>query len=388
MKPWIIVGLCCIGAGMICSAAGIAAGALNQERYLKKLDLVDKNDTITEQFHSVLIDADYAEVTVQPGDTASVTAKYIDDETYSVTVENDVLQVQQKQKGFRDQWYRFVNIGSITVPTAKITVTLPEEKYQAIGVSANLGDCKITGLSVSTLSVDADCGMCTIQSVDAASCTVICNMGDMEISDSTVSGTATLDADCGKITLEQTEIGGACKVTNAMGDVRMTSVTCDSNEIELDCGKVTMEQTEMNGICKVTNAMGDVSLTSVTCGSSEMKLDCGALTLIDFQETNKTAKSSFTLDMGDMDVEDCVLYNADMTLNCGDLEVDHTPLYGDTKIDMDMGDLDLNLRGKKTDYSIEYSFAAGSGGSASNCIVVEMDEYTVDVDVSFTGDKT
>lgn len=39
MKPWIITGVSLLCAGAICCGAAVHAGALDQKRYMKMLDL-------------------------------------------------------------------------------------------------------------------------------------------------------------------------------------------------------------------------------------------------------------------------------------------------------------------------------------------------------------
>lgn len=344
MKPWIIAGLCCMGAGLVLGTAAIAAGAFNQSRYLKNLDLIDQTDTPEEEFHSVIIDAEYADITIQPGETVSVEAKYIEADTYSVTVQDDILQIQQEYQ-WKNKWYRHFQLGPISVPRSKIIVTLPEESYQAIAVGASCGDCNISDLTASTISVDADCGKCVIQNVDAASCTVICNLGDVTIADSTIDGTAMLDADCGEITLEEMTIGNVCKV-------------------EAD--------------------LGDVNLTDVTCGSSEITLDCGSLTMTDCTETDKDKDSTAALSLGDLNLKNCTLYQLSCELDCGSMDVRRTALYGNTVITADLGDIDLNLLGKKSDYNVISSFADSDYSNSKNVVEIAGDSDMVDVSVSFT----
>lgn len=344
MKPWIIAGLCCMGAGIVLSTAAIAAGALNPSRYVKKLDLIDQTDTPEEAFHSVIIDAEYADITIQPGETASVEAKYIDADTYSVTVQDDILQIQQKYQ-WKNSWYRHFQFGPISAPMSKITVTLPEESYQAIAVGADCGNCSISDLTASTISVDADCGKCVIENADTASCTVICNLGDVTISNSTIDGTAMLDADCGEITLEQTTIGNACK-------------------IEAD--------------------LGDVNLTDVTCAWSEIALDCGSLSMTDCTETKKDEESTLTLSLGDLDLKNCTLYQLSCELNCGSMDARKTALYGKTTITAELGDIDLNLLGRRSDYNVISSFADSYHSDSENVVEIAGDSEAVDVSVSFT----
>lgn len=343
-KPWIITGLCCLGASVICSTIAVASGALDRERYVEKLNLTDISDTITEPFSSVLVDAYDANIILKPGKSAEVDAESVSASEYTVQIVDDTLQIEQKSKS-KYPWNRRFQIGIITAPQAAITVTLPEGTYRTIAVSTGMGNCTAAGLTASTISMDVDCGTCSLESVTAASCTIDCDMGDCSISDSAVSGTAAISMDCGNLELSGVEIGK---------------------------------------ICRMENSMGDIDASNVTCGSSEATLDCGSLTLTNYVETDETEESTFTLDMGDMQLKKSVLYGADIALDCGDLKTDDTALNANTSISVDLGDIRLNLRGKSSDYQVLKTFTSNGEKNNGNVISIDADEVTVDISVTFT----
>lgn len=80
------------------------------------------------------------------------------------------------------------------------------------------------------------------ENVTAANLTADNDAGDLLLSDSIVSGTASLELDYGDLTVKQTEIGNLCKVKNDAGDVRLTDVSCGSSEMELDYGSLKLQK--------------------------------------------------------------------------------------------------------------------------------------------------
>ena len=206
MKPWIITGVSLLCAGAVCCGAAVHAGALDQKRYMKMLDLTDYTDTPDGAFSSVLMDIESADVTVQNGSALSVAAKNVPEDSYSVTVENDTLHIQMSSNN--EPWYSFTRFGfhPFSAPRAKITVTLPDAEYQAVAVANSSGDCTVSGISVSTLSLDLDYGDCWVQNVTAASLTAVNKAGELTISDSSVSGTASLVLNYGDLTAKNTEV--------------------------------------------------------------------------------------------------------------------------------------------------------------------------------------
>lgn len=345
MKPWIIAGVSCLCAGTICCGAAVCAGALDQNRYRENLHLIDQTDTPSETFTSVLMDVDNAEVTVQNGSKFSITAENVPQNSYHVAVEDDTLQIQLNSDS--EPWYSYTHFGfhPFHAPAAKITVTLPAE-YRAVAIANHAGDCTISGIHVSTLSVDLDYGDCQVKNVTAANLTADNDAGDLLLSDSIVNGTASLELDYGDLTVKQTEIGNLCKVKNDAGDVR---------------------------------------LTDVSCGSSEMELDYGSLKLQRFTETDQAQFSAFTIFDGDVHCETSTLWNSSFDLEFGDFSTIDTALYGKNTIAMDYGDVQLNLHGKNSDYNVGYSYAAGSlNDSSRNQILISGDKTVVDATVTFT----
>ena len=134
MKPWIITGVSLLCAGAVCCGAAVHAGALDQKRYMKMLDLTDYTDTPDGAFSSVLMDIESADVTVQNGSALSVAAKNVPEDSYSVTVENDTLHIQLSSNN--EPWYSFTRFGfhPFSAPRAKITVTLPDAELSLIHI--------------------------------------------------------------------------------------------------------------------------------------------------------------------------------------------------------------------------------------------------------------
>ena len=286
MKPWIIAGVSCLCAGTICCGAAVCAGALDQNRYRENLHLIDQTDTPSETFTSVLMDIDNADVTVQNGSKFSITAENVPQNSYHVAVEDDTLQIQLNSDS--EPWYSYTHFGfhPFHAPAAKITVTLPAE-YRAVAIANHAGDCTISGIHVSTLSVDLDYGDCQVKNVTAANLTADNDAGDLLLSDSTVSGTASLELDYGDLTVKQTEIGNLCKVKNDAGDVRLTDVSCGSSEMELDYGSLKLQrftETDQAQFSAFTIFDGDVHCETSTLWNSSFDLEFGDFSTIDTVE--------------------------------------------------------------------------------------------------------
>lgn len=343
-KPWVITGICCCAAGLIFGAAGIASGALNQEHYAKKWNLSDYHDTVTGHFSTVLIDADYADITIQPGTQAAISAEHMEDNTYQFSVENDTLQITQKASNKHD-WLHWIHIGPWSAPTPTITLTLPEAEYRAVAISSNFGECSVSDLTANTFSLDVDCGSSTITGLKAASCNADCSAGELSLTDSEITGNAQLNLDDGDLSLNNTVIGSLCRLSNNMGNITMQQVSSGTNEITLDCGSLSMQ-------------------------------NCT-------QEETDTS-STYTLSFGDLSASSCVLYQSQFTLDYGDLKTTDTALLGKSTATDNMGDINLNLRGSQSDYQVISDIAGNSDSGSNNQIRISGDDVATDISVSFT----
>lgn len=369
MKPWIIAGLCCVGAGVILCTTAISVGALNQSRYISKLNLTDQTDTPDEAFTSVLVDVQKANVTIEKGDSVSVTATNIDTDHYSVSIQNNILQIHQEFR-WTENWMSWIQIGPIGVPTAEITITLPESAYRAIGVSSDFGDCTIQDMETSTLTLETNTGNCTISNVVAESCTTSGDLGDLTLENSTINGTAMLQMDTGDMFLQQLDIRRVCSIESDLGNVELTDISCGSTDIALDCGNLDMTN--------VTETDAD--------SKSALSLDLGDIVL----DNCTLFQTTCELDTGDFTTKHSELTDTTLSTDCGDIETTDTALIDRTEITVDVGSIRLNLRGEESDYLVLNSFAGSSANSANNVIVIEGDENTsADIsEITFSGGES
>lgn len=340
-KPFLITGLCCIGVGLGCTIAGAAMGAFSVSHYLERQNRIDRTDTITEPFSSVIIEVDNADVTVVPGDTAKVEATGVSESGYTVETTDDMLCITQS--GEDKPWYQNIQIVFFNVPRPQITVTLPAEEYRLLGVSLDLGKCSVKDLGFHTVSIDVNCGDVMLSGVETSGCTVSCDLGDCSIEDSHIAGTF-------------------------FGSMHS--------------GSLTLQNLEIDGFCRLKNSLGDIQATDITAKNAEITLNSGDLSLRNFTQTDPNASTTLSCDLGDLELDDATLYHGAISIASGDFSVSNTALYGSSKIDVDLGDIALNLRGSSDDYEVIESIASGSSDLDTNRIAIQQN--LGDVSVTFT----
>ena len=142
-------------------------------------------------------------------------------------------------------------------------LTLPDAEYQAVAVANSSGDCTVSGISVSTLS---------------------------------------LDLDYGDLTAKNTEVQNLCKVKNDAGDINLTDFSCGSSEMELEYGDLKLKKfTETD---KTKSSAFTLSDGDVRC------------------ETSTLWNSSFDMDFGDIQTTDTALYgNTAISMDYGDVRL-------------------------------------------------------------------
>lgn len=339
MKPWIISGVCCIGAGVVFAVTGLACGALDADRWAKKLNLTTIEYQPDESFHAVILETDYADVTIRKGNSASVIAENTERDNFSTEVRNGVLYVTQD---YHEKNWTFISIGNINVYSANITITLPEKEYSSLSIHSAMGEITLAGIQAKDIDISADCGQISMKNTQSRTAGITCAMGDLDITDCAQTVNLFLDMDAGSAELRNMTVGE---------------------------------------IFSLKNSMGDVELSDMTVGRSMLSMDCGNLELHRYSETQKDEESTVEMNMGDCDIEDSTLYCLSAELDCGSFDAENTQLLNRTEINTSMGDIDLNLRGSRSDYMILSEFS----DVPENENAIRANTDVGDVDISFTG---
>ncbi len=340
MKPWIISGICCIGAGAILAVTGLACGALDGDRWAKKLDLTTIEYQPDESFHAIEVDTDFADVTIRKGNTASVIAENAERNNFSAEVKNGVLYVTQDYH--QENWIVF-SIRNINVYSANITITLPEKEYSSLSIHSAMGEITLSDIQSKDIEISADCGQISMKNTQSRYTSITCAMGDLDMTD-------------------------CAQETNLF--------------LDLDAGSAELRNITAGKIFSLENSMGDVELSDMTVGRSTIAMDCGNLELHGYTETQEDEKSTMGIDMGDCDIEDSTLYCLSAELDCGNFDAENTQLLNRTEIYTDMGDIDLELRGRKSDYVILSEFSS----APENKNTIRANTDVGDIDITFTGE--
>ena len=161
----------------------------------------------------LLIDADVANVTVQPGDGWAV--EYALEQEPEITETGGVLT-------FRDSPKNTVNIGVNNTPEQHINVTVPAEI--ALELELDVGDVTIGNLTFTDLSVETD-------------------VGDVKLENVTASGNLEAESDVGSVTLSKVTANSVTAISDVGDlDLNLTGPLADyALMVTTDVGDVTVD---------------------------------------------------------------------------------------------------------------------------------------------------
>lgn len=181
----IIAGvLLLIGAALV--GIGIACGAEREFRLFGKInmnfgagEIIEQEYTRLEEFDSIYVDADYAQVEIISSDDNKYGIEY---KIYSDDTKCDVEDGRLVFKEKRDRFFNFnfFFFGGFNDETY-IRIYVPEEKLKSIEIFADMGSVTLDDVACGYLSVDCDMGEAILNNITAQKVELDCDMGNAEI---------------------------------------------------------------------------------------------------------------------------------------------------------------------------------------------------------------
>ena len=256
-KTVLIAGGVCLGAGLI--IVGIATG-LARKNGESAADTYEKiSVSVTEDFENIHIEEVSHDVKIVISDTDAITVEYWDNSqiTHTCKVENDTLHVSYKNS---QHWYDFIQVGftdSGTDEDHSTVIYLPEGEYgnfRVDGVSADInvpegytfgditfntvsGDISCLSESTGDLEVNTTSGCLQEIYVNGISGKINTVSGDVNISDSTLSGSLVIDTVSGNIKFTNVTTA-ATSINTTSGDIVMNGYSSGNTSIDTTSGDI------------------------------------------------------------------------------------------------------------------------------------------------------
>jgi len=313
-KIWLIIAASCILLGIIIfgSVMTILKWDFTQ---LSTNTFETKNHKINEDFKSISINTDTAEIKLVPSESSESSAECYEQNNlkHSVEVKDGTLVIQVVDTR---KWYEYIGIN---FGSPKITVYIPQGNYGALQIKSSTGGVEIPkdfvfeSISITESTGDVKCyasaekavmittstGDISVENISAASLSLSVSTGKLTVSDVNCEGDVSIDVSTGKssvsdvkcknlfsngdtgdISLNQVVAKEKISIERSTGDVKFDG--CDAAEIfvktdtgdvkgtllsekvfivDTNTGKKEVPKTTSGGRCEITTDTGDIKIS-------------------------------------------------------------------------------------------------------------------------------
>lgn len=275
---------------------------------------------VTEDFHSLSVTADTADIRLLPSadGSAGVHCHETADERHTVSVRNGVLTVTAVADR---QWYEHIG-GRFAEPV--VTVYLPPKLYEALTVKVSTGDVEISeAVTFGSLDITASTGSVTSAASVDGNARIHTGTGSIAL-EGISARSLELSVSTGRIRLRSVACAGDIQIRVSTGESMLTDVTCDSLSTDGSTGDIVMNRVVAETRITVARSNGDVEFDRCDAGEVCIKTTTG-----DVEGSFLSEKVFVT------------------RTNTGDVEVPNSGSGGSCEIETDTGDIEIEIyRGK------------------------------------------
>ena len=206
-------------------------------------DDVDASQKNLDAFSSINADLNVVDLTIQRGNTFSITCKASKKLTPEYKVENNCLTITQHAKAHNA-------LGRNKKCSVTITVA---DTLTDLKLHTNVGDVDLSGLNVLALDLRADVGDIDLENCTLETSTLDANVGDIDLEDCTftsmeiTSNVGDVDLDC-----KEDLSGYHIELETGVGDVNVNDTYCHRNY---------SNKGDSSHSLTISNDTGDISLT-------------------------------------------------------------------------------------------------------------------------------
>ena len=275
MKMWMIIAGGFICVGLILFVVVMSILGWNFAR-LSTVESVTNTHQISKTVFSIDLQTVTADVEILPSedDTVQVVCQEYAKQTHTVQVEEGVLKIQMVDER---AWYEHI---AIQFGMTKVTVYLPQRRYDQVSVKTSTGKIKVENLDAVRMDMEITTGSLQLKDVD---CVDILNLqvstgdvtltevrcatletqgktGDMMLKHVLAYESLNIRSTTGDIVLEDSE-GEDMTITTTTGDVKGNLLTEKRFLAKTSTGKVQVPDTFSGGLCKITTSTGDIIIT-------------------------------------------------------------------------------------------------------------------------------
>lgn len=273
--------------------------------------------TVTEEYQSVRVTGNTAEVTFVPSADGKTAVHCFEDAKmrHAVSVEDDTLTVTVNDTR---RWYEHIGF---FFRTPRITVYLPRGAYDALAVTTNTGKVTVPAdFTFRTVGITGRTGDVNYAAPATGDVTLQTTTGHVEVQNVSVGGLS-LAVSTGNVTVAGVACDGELAVQVSTGKTRLTDVTCETLTSTGDTGDLALENVIVRGRLTAKRDTGDVLLTRCDAAALSITTDTG-----DVKGSLLSAKIFFaSTDTGRVDVPKTTTGGrCEITTDTGDIRMEIT----------------------------------------------------------------
>ncbi len=211
---------------------------------------------IDEEFHSVSIETDTADIHLLPSEDGKCKVVCHQEEKfkYDVAVKDGVLKITAHDDR---EWYEYIGIYFVS---PSVTVYLPEKEYRDIFAAQSTGDVHAEGIAAESLHLTVTTGDLALTDVSCRNLTAEASTGDVELKNVIAAEKFIIKTSTGDVELDSCD-GGEITIKTSTGDVEGSLLTGKEFIAETSTGDVEVPKNSAGGRCEITTSTGDIEIT-------------------------------------------------------------------------------------------------------------------------------
>lgn len=244
-----------VGAGLIVFIVMMTANGWDFSK-LSTVKHLEDTYTITEDFQTVSLDTESADVRILPSEDGSckVVCKYPEKSSHSVAVEDGVLKIH-----FEDNSSWTDNIG-FSIKSPEISVYLSEKMFKLLLADVSSGDINIMrNVSFIDIDITTKSGDVTCYTIVDQALRIKTSSGDVTLDD-VFTGDIDVETGSGDVDLVKCQAWNSIKINTSSGDVEGDLRGSYTYLVESSSGDIRFPKDEEGVKCNINTSSGDINI--------------------------------------------------------------------------------------------------------------------------------
>ncbi len=268
--------------------------------------------TIQEEFKSITIVADTADIVLVPSEESSVTCYEETNAKHTVTVNDGTLTIKI---GNAKKWYQHIGIN---FGSPKITVCLPQGEYTSLSVNVSTGDVEVPKeFTFEGIDIAGSTGKVTNYASSSGLIKIKTSTGNINVSEVS-AGAVEVSVSTGKITASTITCEADMVIDVSTGKTALSGITCQNLRSSGNTGSIALENVVASQSMAIERTTGDVTFKDSDAAELFVVTDTGDVT------GNLLSRKAFVAqsDTGRIDVPKTVLGGrCEITTDTGDIRI-------------------------------------------------------------------